>query len=97
MFLLKELMVFEFVFVKIPIFLRENLVNYTNLKVDNQLLQSSLLLTGFKEAEELVTYALREVIRHHQQKSLLDLEGQVDWEGDLDQMRLGRHFDDFSG
>ncbi|EDN66236.1 conserved hypothetical protein [Beggiatoa sp. PS] len=72
-------------------------MNYTNLKVDNQLLQSSLQLTGFKEAEELVSYALRELIRRSQPKSLLDLEGKVDWEGDLDQMRLGRNFDDFSG
>ena len=71
-------------------------MDYTHLKVDNQLLQSSLQMTGFKEAEALVNYALRELIRRYQQKSLLDLEGQIDWEGDLEQMRLGRNFDDSS-
>jgi Arc/MetJ family transcription regulator len=75
---------------------KENIVDYTHLKVDNQLLQSSLQMTGFKEAEALVNYALRELIRRYQQKSLLDLEGKIDWEGDLDQMRLGRNFDDSS-
>lgn len=66
-------------------------MGYTNLKIDNQLLQSSLQLTGFKEAEELVAYALRELIQKHQ--SLLDLEGKVDWDGDLEEMRTGRNFD----
>ncbi len=70
-------------------------MNYATLKVDNQLLQSGLQLTGFKEADELVTYALHELIRKHQ--SLLDLEGKVDWEGDLEEMRTRRDFDDFSG
>jgi hypothetical protein len=44
----------------------------------------------------LIIYALRKVIHRHQQKSLLDLEGKVDWEGDLEKMRLGRNFNDFS-
>jgi len=39
---------------------------------------------------ELFDFALRELLRHKQQKKLLSLKGKVSWEGDLEEMRSGR-------
>ena len=37
-------------------------------------------------------HALRELVRHRKQKEILKLKGEIHWEGDLSQMRQGRHF-----
>lgn len=44
--------------------------------------------TGYEAAiRELVAFALRELVRHEQQKKLLTLKGKITWEGDLNAMR----------
>lgn len=59
----------------------------TNIVLDTHLLNRGLELTGLKTRRELVDLALRELVRHEQQKRLLELKGQIDWEGDLEAMR----------
>jgi Arc/MetJ family transcription regulator len=59
----------------------------TNIVLDAQLVEAGLRLTGIKTRRELVDFALRELVRHEQQKKLLALKGKIDWEGDLDAMR----------
>lgn len=59
----------------------------TNIVLDKQLLENALKETGLKTRRELVDYALRELIRHRQQRKLLELKGTIDWEGDLNVMR----------
>jgi hypothetical protein len=44
---------------------------------------------------EVVEYALREILRQAQ-KGWLELEGKIQWEGDLEDWRQGRTFDDHS-
>ena len=35
-------------------------------------------------------YALKELLRKNKQKRLLDLQGKINWTGDLKEMRKGR-------
>ena len=62
----------------------------TNIVLDNKLIEAGLKATGLKTRRELVDFALRELLRHKQQKKLLSLKGKVVWEGDLTEMRGGR-------
>jgi len=60
---------------------------HTNVAVDNKLIKVLLEATGLKTRRELVDHALRELLRHKQQKKILALRGKVTWEGDLAEMR----------
>ncbi len=62
----------------------------TNIVLDNKLVKAGLRATGLKTRRELVDFALRELVRHNQQKKLLLLKGNVTWEGSLGEMRTGR-------
>ena len=62
----------------------------TNIVLDRKLIEAGLKATGLKTRRELVDFALRELLRHQQQKKLLSLKGKVSWEGDLAEMRSGR-------
>ena len=62
----------------------------TNIVLDSKLIAAGLKATGLTTRRELVDFALRELLRHKQQKKLLQLKGKVSWEGDLDEMRKGR-------
>ncbi len=59
----------------------------TNIVLNTHLVDTGLKLTGLKTRRELVDFALRELVRHEQQKKLLALKGKIDWEGDLEAMR----------
>ena len=63
----------------------------TNIVLDKKLVAAGLEATGLRTRRELVDFALRELLRHKQQRQLLDLKGALEWEGDLDEMRQGRH------
>lgn len=59
----------------------------TNIVLDKQLLDAALQSTGIKTRRELIEYALRELVRHKQQRRLLTLKGAIHWEGDLETLR----------
>lgn len=59
----------------------------TNIVLDKELVEAALKVTGLKTRRQLVEHALRELVRHHQQRKLLDLKGKITWEGDLASMR----------
>lgn len=59
----------------------------TNIVLDKRLVENGLQMTGLKTRKELVDLALRELVRHHQQRKLLELQGTINWEGDLEDMR----------
>jgi Arc/MetJ family transcription regulator len=61
----------------------------TNIVLDSRLVEAGLKATGLKTRRELVDYALRELLRHKQQRKLLALKGRVTWEGNLEDMRAG--------
>ena len=62
----------------------------TNIMLDVKLVDAGLKATGLKTRRELVDFALRELLRHKQQRKLLSLKGAVTWRGDLEEMRSGR-------
>lgn len=61
----------------------------TNIVVDSQLIEAGLKATGLKTRRELVDFALRELLRHKQQRKILSLKGKVKWEGNLSDLRTG--------
>jgi len=62
----------------------------TNIVLDEKLLGKGMRLTGIGTQKALIDYALRELVRRKEQKSILKLKGKVHWDGDLDELRANR-------
>ncbi len=62
----------------------------TNIELDEKLVEEAMRLTHKKTKKELVNYALSELVSKLKRKKMLELEGKVDWRGDLDEMRKER-------
>ena len=62
----------------------------TNIELDEKLLREGMRLFGKKTKKEMVNFALNELIRREKAKRMLSLEGKVQWEGNLREMRKGR-------
>ena len=56
----------------------------TNLAIDPQLLDRALEVSGEKTKKAAVTMALKEFIARREQKRLLELFGNLDWDSDYD-------------
>jgi len=65
----------------------------TNIVIDENLIKSGLRVTGLKTQRALVDFALRELLRRDAQKKILELKGNINWEGDLGEMRQTRSFE----
>ena len=63
------------------------------LNLDETLLNEALQLTKLATQEELIKFALQELVRSRRQKNLLDLAGQIQFAPDFDYkaMRETRH------
>lgn len=64
----------------------------TNVVLNDDLVTKAKKLTGIKTIRQLIDYALQELVRHKRQKEFLKLQGKIDWQGDLDQLRESREF-----
>ena len=64
----------------------------TNIVLDEKLVEKGKKATGLKTSKAVVNFALKELIRHSNQRRILDLFGSIDWEGNLSQMRTMRSF-----
>jgi len=62
----------------------------TNIELNDDLVNIGFSLTGLKTKKDLVNFALSELVRRKNQKKILQLKGNVDWDGDLDQLRQSR-------
>lgn len=62
----------------------------TNIVLDDKLVADCQRATGIKTRRALVHHALEELLRHDQQKKVLELKGAVRWEGDLAAWRKKR-------
>jgi len=62
----------------------------TNIELDEKLVKEAMKLTHKKTKKELVNYALKELVSKIKRKKLLELEGQVQWTGSLDETRKSR-------
>jgi Arc/MetJ family transcription regulator len=63
----------------------------TNVVLDEKIVSQAKKATGIRVTRQLVDYALREILRHRRQRDILKLRGNVEWEGNLDDMRSGRN------
>jgi len=62
----------------------------TNIMLDEELVDNCLKTTGIKTQKDLIDHALRELLRHEKQTKLLELKGNINWSGNLDEWRQGR-------
>ncbi len=62
----------------------------TNVELDEKLVKEAMKLTGIETKKQLINYALSELVRKIKRKGILELEGKVKWEGNLDDMRKTR-------
>ena len=59
----------------------------TNIELDDALVEQALKLSNIKTKKEVVQEALKNYVSWMKRKQLLDLKGQVKWEGNLKEMR----------
>lgn len=60
----------------------------TNIVIDDQLIEDTLRMTGLKTKREVVELGLRTVLRLKQQEEIRQFRGKLNWEGDLDALRI---------
>lgn len=68
----------------------------TNIELNDELIQEAFRLTNLKTEQELIDFALRELIRNRKKRSLLELSGQIQFAPDYDYKasRENRHVSD---
>ena len=59
----------------------------TNINIDDTLLEKAMRMSKAKTKKEAVERGLQELIKQAAREDMLALEGKVNWEGDLDEMR----------
>ena len=65
----------------------------TNIEIDDTLMHKAMKATGHTTKRGVVEEGLRVLVKLKQQETIRELRGKVRWEGDLNEMRLGRDFD----
>lgn len=63
----------------------------TNIVLDEELVDKCMKATGIKTQRALIDRALRELLRHESQVKILELKGNVNWEGNIGEWRRGRN------
>jgi len=62
----------------------------TNIEIDDKLMKDTLKLTGLKTKREAVELGLKTLLRLRQQEQIRRFRGKLDWQGDLDAMRMDK-------
>jgi Arc/MetJ family transcription regulator len=62
----------------------------TNIELDKKLVNKAMQLTNKKTKKEVVNYAVEELVQKLKRKKILELEGKVEWIGNLDETRESR-------
>jgi Arc/MetJ family transcription regulator len=62
----------------------------TNIEIDDKLMKDTLKATGLKTKREAVELALQTLLKMERQKDFRKLRGKIDWQGDLEEMRLDK-------
>ena len=60
----------------------------TNIVIDDELMNQAISLSKNKTKKGVVEEALQLLIRFNKQLKIQELRGKLNWEGNLDQMRL---------
>lgn len=59
----------------------------TTLNLDDEALQAAMQFAQGRTKTEVINEALRRFVRAKRRRRLLELQGKVEWEGDLDALR----------
>lgn len=59
----------------------------TNIEIDDQLMSEVLNVTGLRTKEDAVELGLKTLIRLKKQERIKKFRGQLEWTGDLDEIR----------
>ena len=60
----------------------------TNIVIDDELMRDALRATGLKTKKEAVELGLRTLLRLKNQQQIKTLRGKINWQGDLEKMRV---------
>ena len=60
----------------------------TNIVIDDKLMKDALRASGAKTKREAVELGLRTLLRLRQQEEIRRFRGKLNWQGDLDAMRV---------
>jgi len=63
----------------------------TNVEINDKLMDEILRLSKIKTKKEAIDKALQFFVRLLKQRAMLNLRGNVRWEGDLDDMRTSKN------
>lgn len=69
---------------------KRGIMSRTNIELNSKILKEAIRLTRMKTKKEVVNYAVEELVKKLRRKKILELEGKVRWEGNLDEMRRAR-------
>jgi Arc/MetJ family transcription regulator len=59
----------------------------TTLNIDDEALQAAMKFSQGQTKTEVINEALRRFVRAKRRRQLLQLQGKVEWEGDIDALR----------
>jgi Arc/MetJ family transcription regulator len=59
----------------------------TNIYLEEELIRECRKLSDLKTKKEIVNSALKEYVRLLKRRKMLEFEGKIEWEGNLDEMR----------
>ena len=59
----------------------------TNIVIDDALMSNALKASGLKTKKDAVEEGLRLLVQRNAQREIRKLRGQINWDGDLSQMR----------
>lgn len=59
----------------------------TNIEIDDDLMEKAIALSGAKTKKEVVSEALRLLVKTRGQEHVKKLRGKLKWHGSLDEMR----------
>ena len=62
----------------------------TNIEIDEQLVSEAMRSSGAPTKKAAVEAGLRLLVKTHSQTAIRHLRGKVQWDGDLNESRLGR-------
>ncbi len=66
----------------------------TNIVIDDALMAEAQRLSGLPTKRAIIEEALRKLIQLKRQEGIRQLRGQIQWDGNLDEMRRNRHADE---
>lgn len=66
----------------------------TNVDINDELMDQAMRMGSFSTKKATIEAALEEFVRSRRQREALDALWGIGWQGDLDEMRMGRNFDD---